>query len=47
MRFQQLLGVLLLGLLAVACTPNKESTLTYPAAVVAAHQEQYYRTALW
>ena len=47
MRFQQLLGVLLLGLLAVACTPNKESTLTYPAAVVAAHHEQHYRTALW
>jgi hypothetical protein len=38
---------MMLGLLMVACTTKKESTLTYPAAVVAAHQEQYYRTALW
>lgn len=38
---------MMLGLLTVACTTKKESTLTYPAAVIAAHQEQYYRTALW
>jgi hypothetical protein len=37
----------LLGILPAACTPQKESTLTYPAAVVAAHYEQQYRTALW
>jgi hypothetical protein len=46
-RFQQLVGAMILGLLTVACTPKKESTLLYPAAVVAAHQEPYYRTALW
>jgi hypothetical protein len=47
MRFEQLVGAMILGLLTVACTPKKESTLLYPAAVVAAHQEPYYRTALW
>ena len=37
----------MLGALTVTCTTKKESKLTYPVAVVAAHQEQHYRTALW
>ena len=37
----------MLGVLSIACTTNRESNLPYPAAVVAAHQEQHYRTALW
>jgi hypothetical protein len=37
----------LLGVLTLACTAKKESTLPYPAVVVAAHHEQLYRTALW
>lgn len=38
---------MLLAVLPAACTPQKKSTLTYPAAVVAAHCEPQYRTALW
>ena len=37
----------MLGVLTGACAAKKESTLNYPAAVIAAHQEQHYRTALW
>lgn len=47
MRSQQVVGAVLLGGITLACTPEKESTLPYPAIVVATHHEQLYRTVLW
>lgn len=47
MLHKHLLRALTLAILITACTTKKESTLTYPAVVVAAHQQAHYRTALW
>jgi hypothetical protein len=42
-----LLKVLTLATFCTACTTKQAPTLTFPAAVVAAQQQQHYRTALW
>jgi hypothetical protein len=46
-RAKQVTGAVLLGVLMGGCTTKTASTLLYPPAVVAAHQEPHYRTALW
>jgi hypothetical protein len=42
-----LLKALTLATFCTACATKQAPTLTYPAAVVAAQQQQHYRTALW